>query len=136
MPKVEKKDVCLAFVTKLASTVGLSKNLALNDNLNVRLIVSANELMVFEVTSHLKDLVICSRTPRMLARKVIDHQLLVELTDTQVLLDGIFQLLGIEDTHKLLSDCLGKPFVAGSCSASEKEKMLIYNNSKIQSKKK
>ena len=75
--------------------MGLSKNLALNDNLNVRLIVSANELIVFEVTSHLKDLVICSWTPRMLARKVIDHQLLVELTDTQVLLDGIFQLLGM-----------------------------------------
>ena len=56
MPKVEKKDVCLAFVTKLASTVGLSKNLALNDNLNVRLIVSANKLIVFEVTTHLKDL--------------------------------------------------------------------------------
>ena len=135
MPKVDKKNVCLTFVTTLASAVGLTKNLSLNDDLNVRLMVASNEIVVFDVTSHLKDLVVCSRTPRMLARKVIDHQLLVELTDTQVLLDGIFQLLGMENTHTLLSDCLGKPFVAGSCSASEKENMLICITEKFTAKR-
>ena len=125
MPKVDKKDVCSAFVDKLASTVGLSKNWTLDDHLYVRLMVSDNALVIVKVTSALKDPVICAHTPRMLARTVIDHQLLVELTDTQVLLDGIFQLLGMVDTTKLLSDCLGKPFVAGSCSASENDNMMI-----------
>jgi hypothetical protein len=119
MPKVDKKDVCLACINKLADTVGLSKNWTLDDRLYVRFMVSSNELVVVKVTSPLKDSVICAHTPRMLARTVIDHQLLVELTDTQVLLDGIFQLLGMKDTTKLLSDCLGKPFVAGSGSTAE-----------------
>ena len=124
--KVEKTSICKNYITKLAAVVGLTENLTLENSANVRLLVSSNELIPEDVMSNLKDIVICDHTPRMLARSIIDTQLLIELTDSQTLLDGIFSLVGRKDTATLLSDFLGRPFHPGETSAAENKKLLAY----------
>ena len=122
--KVEKSSVCQTYITKLATTVGLQENLTLDNSLYVRLMVSGNELIAEKVVDNLKVTVICAHSPRMSAKTVIDHQLLVELTDVQTLLDGIFSLVGIKDTATLLSECLGRPFHPGTTTADENKKLV------------
>ena len=134
--RVEKTSVCRSYVAKLAAIIGVSENLTLDNSANVRLMISANELITEDLTSNLKKLVICDFTPRMLARSILDTQLLIELTDSQTLIDGIFALVGQKDTATLLSESLGRPFHPGETTQSENKRLLEHVNSMFQSRKK
>jgi hypothetical protein len=134
--RVEKTSVCKSYVAKLAAIIGVSENLTLDNSANVRLMISANELITEDLTSNLKELVICDFTPRMLARSILDTQLLIELTDSQTLIDGIFALVGQKDTATLLSESLGRPFHPGETTQSENKRLLEHVNSMFQSRKK
>ena len=134
--RVEKTSTCKSYVAKLAALIGVSENLTLGNSANVRLMVAENELVTEDLAANLEKLVICDFTPRMLARSILDTQLLIELTDSQTVMDGIFALVGQKDTATLLSVFLGRPFHPGDTTQSENKRLLEYVKSMFQHRKK
>ena len=134
--RVEKTSTCKSYVAKLAALIGVSENLTLDNSANVRLMVAENELVTEDLAANLEKLVICDFTPRMLARSILDTQLLIELTDSQTVMDGIFALVGQKDTATLLSVFLERPFHPGDTTQSENKRLLEYVKSMFQHRKK
>ena len=122
--KVEAKATCEKFLDTLASQLGLSKNLSLNEDQNSRLVINENELTFFEISDHLDDQAFCTFSSRLIARVILEHELMAKLVRSQISIDGVFSLLGQDTIQACLDGCLASSFHPGKITPAERESLI------------
>ena len=128
--KVETKATCEKFLDTLATQLGLSMNLSLEEDQNSRLVINENQITFFDISEHLDDKAFCKFTSRLIARVILEHELMAKLVRIQITIDGVFSLLGQETIQSCLDGCLESSFQPGNVTPSEKESLLNCVNKK------
>ena len=122
--KVETKATCEKFLDTLASQLGLSMNLSLEEEQNSRLVINENEITFFEISEHLDDQAFCTFSSRLIARVILEHELMAKLVRSQISIDGVFSLLGQDTIQSCLDGCLESSFQPGNVTPAEKESLI------------
>ena len=93
-------------------------------------IINENEITFFEISEHLDDQAFCTFSSRLIARVILEHELMAKLVRSQISIDGVFSLLGQETIQSCLDGCLESSFQPGKVTASEKESFINCVNKK------
>ena len=126
----------MTYINTIASVMGLSNDITLEEEGHTRLTLTNNKLSMGSINSDLQEVVWCENTAHLLASQLVDQQLVEELEGVKALLDGILHLLDIKQTNELLEACLGRVFIGGNTMASDNSKLIICIKNKLTSRPK